>query len=416
MMDSQKKLQITEKKPQKIQYFKKIKDLEPNNYSTLICIVKTVLEPLKTKGTDFVTTITVRDEEKNQIDARIFTKTPRYANFFQENDIIKIQNIKLLKSGVGITGHGSEIEVIANIHQENPKVFVTDSEKIQISKLKQSFTSLHKNPRYLVCDIPMNCFFSFIGLLLDIKEEAPNLTILTMLDFTKSDLISPVIQNAAFTNNMTLIIKIWGEKQASEVKTLEIDQIYSVETLKIGTIEYILEAKISESFYIPLKKIESSDPNHKEILQRQKQYFKEASPAKTQDEFIPNDFKKYDLVKITQIKKNGLYRIRAKSVSNFPFKPVTVNVCDYCRSLESKEVKFKNTVHCKKTKKCNPYSERILKVYFKDSAGSLTVLLKNDLALKYAKNIPLYRFKELDCIILKTRRFNFLVDANWQPQ
>lgn len=413
MSNPRRKFKIIDQTAQVTNNFNKIKDLEESNYLSLICVVKTALEPLKTKGTDYVTTITVRDAENDQIDVRIFTKTPRYANFFQENDIIKIQNIKLLKQGVGITGHGSDIEVLSNIHQDNPKVFVTDTESIQIDTLKKTFASSKNHTCYKVSEIPPNCYFSFTGLLLDTKEETPNLTILTMVDFTKSDLISPVIQNAAFTNNMTLLIKVWGEKQASETKNLQIDQIYTIPTLKIGLIEYMLEAKISESFYKPFKKLSHIDPIHKEILERQKQFFKEATPAKTLDESLPEDFKKFDLVKTNQIKKNGLYRIRVQSVSNFPFKPVTVQVCDHCRSLESNELKFKNIVHCKKTKKCNQYPEKIIKVYFKDSSGSLSVLLKNELAIKYTKNIALYRFKELDCIVLRTRRFNFLVDANF---
>ncbi|KRH94622.1 putative Nucleic acid-binding, OB-fold, Nucleic acid-binding, OB-fold-like protein [Pseudoloma neurophilia] len=393
--------------------FKKISEIESNNYSTVICVVHTVLEPLKTKGTDFVTTLEVSDEDKNQISIKMFTKTPRFANFFKEHDIVKIQKVKLSKPGVGITGHGSEVEVLANLNEENSKVFVTESEMEKIKCLKEASAFIKKNQLTKVCDIAPNTTFSFIGLLLDIKEECSNLAILTMVDFTKSEMIFPIIQNAAFTNNMTLIIKVWGETQANEVKNLQIDQIYKIQTLKIGKIEHILEARISESAYTPFQKIEVADPEHQEIIEKQKQFFREAQPAKTADDFLPEEFKKFDLVKTNQIKKNGTYRIRALAVSNFPFKPANIIICDHCRSLYSTEIKFRKTKHCLNTEDCNPYHEKIIKVHFKDSAGTLSVVLKNKLAEKYAKNIALYRSKELDCIIMRNKKFNFLTDANF---
>lgn len=414
-MDSKRKVQITNVKQDVNSIFKKIAEIEYNTYSTLVGIVKSFLEPLKTKGTDFITTIVVSDEDQNQIDVKIFTKTPRFANAFKEFDIVRIPSIKLLKPGTGITGLGSQIEVIGNIYEDNPRVFITDSERNKIERLKKAFVG-KKTQAIELCKInQMISFsnFSFNGLLLDIKEETPTLTVLTMVDFTKSDLIHPVIQNAAFTNNMTLMLKVWGEKQASEVKNLLIDKIYHVSQLRTEKLDFLLEAKISESFYVPLKELEPTDPQYKEIIENQKLYFNEAKPVKTINDDLPERFKKFELSKIVEIKKNGIFRIRSYAVFNFPFKPVAILICDNCRSLESKDLKFKNIICCKKSEKCNQYKEKIIKVQLKDSSGSLPVILKSKLAEKYSKNIALYKHMELDYIILRKAQFHFLIDANF---
>lgn len=398
--------------------FKTIRELDYKKYSTLVGVIKSVLEPIKTKGTDYVTTLTVCDEEKDLIDIKIFTKTPRFANTFSELDIVRIPSVKLHKPGVGLTGLGSQIEVIAKLHDEDNKVFVTESEKNKINKLRNSMKNCNlqsetKFPRLKIQNITSNMNFSFTGLLINIESETPTLTVLTMIDYTECSVINPVVPNGIYKNNMTLIIQVWGETNANSVKNLIIDRIYHISHLKTGILNLVLQARISEYFYKPFIEVNAMDKICQEIFEAQKKYFTKTDSHQTISNFVPEAFKSHTPTQISKMNKNGIYRIKANVIFNFPFEPVEVFICDNCRSLESKELKLKKLILCKNVEGCNKYTEKIINVKLEDFSGSCFVLFKNELAEKFGKNATFLRHKELDCLVLRNKIFNFLIDSNF---
>lgn len=399
--------------------FKTIANLEYKKYNTLVGVVLNILEPMQSRGTDFVTTLTVQDEEIHFIDVKIFTPTPIYANFFKRFDIIRIPYIKLIKPGVGITGRGSQIEVLQNIHHDDsPKVFVTESEKIKIEALKKCYIknvqAFSTAPLMKIDQIKPQSTFSLNALLISIHAECPIMTTLTMVDFTKNPCIQPVIQNMAFTNNMTLLIRVWGEKNATEVRKLSVDKIYHISKIKTDQLGMLLESKISESFYSPFKELSPEDSIYKEIKEAQKKYFQTVGkPTQKSHKKLPEKFQKYNLSDIENIDENGVYRICAKIVFNFPNKPDTVYICDNCKSIESDQFKVTNKKVCQMLKKCNRFSEKLIKVQFEDLSGDLYAVFKNELAEKFAENINFFRTNELDALILHKNNFNFVLDADF---
>lgn len=415
-MDGVKKLKVSNSQQVATGHYKKLSDLDSVSYSPVIVTIKSMLDTVKSKGTDYVTTLTISDEDYNQIDVKIFTKKPKFAGCFKENDIVRILNIKLsTKPGVAITGKGSEIEVIGNINREDPDVFLTECETNKFKMLKACAGRKHQPKNDVetctIEEIKPDTYFSFIGLLLSVIEEKSDLTILTMVDFTKSELVRPVVLNGAYTNDMTLSIKVWGEKGAQEMKKLKLDRIYQIPKLKIGDITMVLEPKVSESFLQPFIELEETSSAYNEIIERQKKYFAESETVALEEKKTPTQFEKYPLMKIANISNHKMFRIHARVVSFFPFKPATVKFCENCKSFESKQIKFTKQTSCKETEECQSYEDKILRVMFRDSSGTCVILLKNELCDLFMKDLEKFRSFDLEYLVIRSGKFNFLMNV-----
>ncbi|ELQ74481.1 putative Nucleic acid-binding, OB-fold, Nucleic acid-binding, OB-fold-like protein [Trachipleistophora hominis] len=398
--------------------FKNIKDLKINEYASIIVLVKGHLEPTKSKGTDYVTTVDVIDELGDALDIKIFTKTPRFANFFHESDIIRIPSVKLIGKGKAVTGHGSNMEVLAHLNEEGTRVFVTESEKAKINKLRE-YTVNHQVscawPLLKIKDIKEYCSFSLVGMLISIREETPSLTVLLMVDYTASPLIKNIVKNARFCNDMTLYIKVWGNRQEKNFGELRIGKVYRIRKIRTDKLGMTLEARISETFFEPLIPLDEKSPEYQTIIEAKKKFYGDDDSTKTQnvETKIPEKYELFSLCKITDIKAAGVYRIRVKILLHYPFLPIEAIICRKCNFIQSEDYNFKCTTSCKRLLGCTPIKEKILKIQVKDASGFICIVLKNKLVEKFIQLEENLRKENLDCIVLYKNGIFFMLDANF---
>lgn len=176
---------------------------------------------------------------------------PKFQNFFKSMDIIRIPSVKLISDKTAITGHGSRIEIMGNFMDDKILVYVTESERDRIYKLKSFFKVRNQNFKkeyYINCygshtayknisdmnacikerkinflgngiaeefpklqmlkveEITPNTYFSFMGILVSIKNETYSLTVLSFMDYTSNMNVSKVMQNGNYTNGMIFYV------------------------------------------------------------------------------------------------------------------------------------------------------------------------------------------------------------------
>lgn len=419
-MDSR-RLAFSVSRQQSSSMFKNIKDLRTNEYAAIVALVKRHLEPIKSKGTDYVTTVDVIDELGSALDVKIFTKTPRFANFFHEFDIIRIPSVKLIGGGKAVTGHGSNVEVLAHLSEEGSRVYVTESEREKIARLREYMASHQVScawPLLKIKDIREYSSFSLIAMLISIKEETPSLTVLLVVDFTANSLIKNIVKNAPLCNDMTLYIKVWGNRKEKKKNELQIGKIYHIKKLRTDKLGMTLEGRISETFFEPLTPLDEHSSEYQSIMQTRSEFYGRNSAAQDQqiETKMPEKYELFSLCRITDIKAAGVYRIRVKVLLHYPFVPVEATICHKCKFIQSETYNFKCVSSCKNLSSCVPIKEKILKIQVKDATGFICIILKNKLVERFMQIERNLRRENLDCIVLHKDHVFFMLDANFDVQ
>lgn len=397
---------------------KNIKDLQINEYASVIVLIQSHLEPIKSKGTDYVTTINVVDELGSFLEVKMFTRTPKFANYFKEQDIIKIPSVKANSDGKAVTGHGSNIEVLANANSEETLVFLTNSEKDRVQKLKdfaKKYKTVSPWPTWTIEEIREHSYFAFKGTLLTIKYERPDLTLLSFIDYTKNNTLDDVMNNTEFDNSMTLYVKIWGAQIQKNLTHLKIGETYLLRRLKTEKLGMVLEATISESFYVPLTLVDHNSKYYKAIMTAKTKFYnlKQNALDEEKNSKIQKQYGLFKPSKINEIKMAGVYKIEIEIILHYPFTPIDVTTCTKCKSIESEDYTFKNNNLCKKLTNCNPIQEKILRIQVRDTTGFCCILLKNKLVDQFLSSDENLRKKNLKCIVSFNDDAFLMLDADF---
>ncbi|TBU11705.1 hypothetical protein CWI38_1074p0020 [Hamiltosporidium tvaerminnensis] len=376
--------------------------MEMNKYCNVIGIVVGYLEPKQSKGSDWVSTIIITDEsmETNKIFVKIFSKTPLFPFGFNNGDIIKIKNIKLIKPNIAITGKQNEVKLIYNFFTNN---LYTENiyEENRITCLRNIY--LENNQKYVrqlkICDLKETCYFDFCGLLINRQIEKNNLVILTLIDYTVNCNIKNVICDEEFANNMILYVKAW-DKHAEMAKSLEINEIYLFKNLRLSDKDFILIAHMSELRKCTILNVDNGHVLRQSIYQEQEIYKESFLTSILSNDEIPYGLSSLQTVPIYNIKISGLHRIKATVKFHFPFGILCLYFCRACKLTDIN----KNSIeeHVFQNSNCNIDKINICRFILKDTSGSCVALCRGKI-LEYFfrdENFSIHSTKPLDILIM----------------
>lgn len=268
--------------------FTPLAELSKDKYSTACCVLIKTYPPIKSKGTDYLFTLSVVDEG-SRIDLKIFM--PTMLDFhrmlqdststadtcletqYQSGDIFIIKNIrKAMKEGVALIHKSSELQKIGNVHNNKSNRPINQPTDMVV----QYFCQVHKDlyyrspPRMTIKieDIKADQYFNVIGKLIYVDHGMP--TTLCIVDYTSNPLITRN-KKGLYNLNMLLYIKAYG-KHASSSKNLVVGSVYFFENLKTSFWDGCLVAYLSEGKYGGIT-LETNEFMLKRIMERESEYF-----------------------------------------------------------------------------------------------------------------------------------------------
>lgn len=391
-----------------------INDVKRNEYTSIIVIIIGCLEPMRSRGTDYVTTVDVLDEYGNVLDIKIFTETPKYARFFRKNDIIRITHVKRISERVAITGRDSNIEVLAHVSEVGYKTFTTETEKKKIHRLRNYYAANgpeSKIPLWKIEDIKEHSTFAFKGLLAALHRESNNLTVMSMIDYTINPHVKVFTESANINTDMILYVKIWGNCKGTD--KLEVGKMYHIKKLKTKKLGIIMEAIVSESYFTPPLLINTDDEDYKTVMLAKENFFNSRRHKDQQMHMAPLGHNIFEVWQISEIKNPGVFRIIVDIFLHYPFEPATVRVCHKCKSVSSEDVNLIDCPPCKNLPSCTPITEKFCKLQVRDSTAIACIVLKNKLVDVFFQDERNLRKKYLDCIVIYNKKTFFMLNADF---
>ncbi|WUR03740.1 protection of telomeres protein 1 [Vairimorpha necatrix] len=321
--------------------YTKIRDLSYSGLYNIKCHVLTIYPWKESKGNDFVMTLKVADDPKeNFIFVKIFN-SKKYEHDFLIGDFLKIIKIR---------------------HFSN-NFYILDKEG-QISKLNKTNTSKNVDfPLRKIVDLTYSEYIKFIGILIYKQKETENLTILGFIDYTINPSIKKSENKAYYENNMILYVRVW-DKLAKKALNLSENSVYCLVNLKIKPEMNRICSDLSDC---PLSSISEvlDESIINEIKSRGRQ------PKDKIICFNGDLYKNNKLIFIKDIKDSGYYKIQVKILRHHPFNGEIIKICTPCGLIKT-------------SKKCECGLETdevfVVKYLVRDESGEIVLLCKNDIA------------------------------------
>lgn len=361
--------------------FTKIANISSTGYYNIKCTVLNIYDWIPTKAKDYVMTLKVIDDSIDlPIFIKIFSPLKIFINYFKINKSYLVYGVKKYKDSFFILSKENKIEehlktndALEEYNDEenfckNKNYNDQVNNKSQVMQINKENIFLNKKEFFLlkeIKDLSSIEYIKFIGKLINIQEESNNLIILSFIDYTVNPLIVNV-NGGRYDNNMVLFVKVW-DKLAILAKNLEIDNIYTLENVKIHVKFNVIIGTLSDT---PLSKIYKSDSSF--ISEREKEYL-----AKCID-FSCDHYKNMKITNINDIKESGYYKIKVNMIKYFPENGKILYLCKKCKII--------NEVY---SFDCNCKNDKItiftLKYQVKDESGENIVVCVNKIAKKMLK-------------------------------
>ncbi|KAF9760847.1 hypothetical protein NGRA_2990 [Nosema granulosis] len=316
-------------------------DIYDGRSHDVVCRVQTVYDWTKSKGDDYVMTLsvsTINTDTEKKIFLKIFNETPLDLEI-RSNDNISVKKIKHFAKDLFIVQHPLQIDFVKNV--KFPK-------RNRICEIKDISTA----SRYV----------DIAGEIIHKQRESHNIAVLFMIDYTKNIRIIDKLNRGKYSNDMILHIKIWDDL-CNSFNDIEIGKLYRFENLKVEIQNNIICGNLSnkkDSKIIRLK-----DDESRNILEKKEAYYKTTFKQEQEHEIYK---------KINTIDREGFFKVKFQVIRFFPKDCFCVEACKNCFHIYDSESK-----KCKCSKK-RTTTMRILKLLVEDESGQLVMLCKNDIS------------------------------------
>lgn len=414
-----------------------ISEMPMNVYCNIYGIVSALLPPIKSKGTDFVTTVRLFDES-GCVDVKMFTKTDIFKDFFELGDVVRIRRVKLFAENKAILS-GKGVEVLDNLGAEpknRQKKNLTAVEKIRVGELGEFYKSAKFCKRSnstdksnsigkykglcKIRDLEEGDFFDFQGFLINIKKENDVLSILTFIDYTTNDFISPRVSYGQYYNDMILYVRVW-DQNAPKVLNLEEKTFYLVKHLKVKDITNVIRSDLLNYKEYFVKKIE---PNNlgSDTLYLKKEFERSMQISSSLIEsqyskYMPDIYHKLSLSYLTDIQE-GINKVKIKILGHRPFRGIKIRFCMHCKKIIN-FCEYQIETGQKTCPLCNSrnmvFEQFVANLMVTDNTENIFVLVKNNLLEKILDDVNIIRKTPFFALILSVKKngklFHHLLDA-----
>ncbi|KAG0439451.1 Protection of telomeres protein 1 [Dictyocoela muelleri] len=416
-----------------------INEMQIGVYCNLYGVVVNYLQPIKSKGTDFVSTVSLVDQS-GFVDIKIFRRNDVLKDFFLYGDVVRMRRVKLIKDKRAILS-GMNFEVLGNFNN-NPKRMLkknlVEFEKSIIEKLKEFYLSsrfclnststeqvkesvnVKFNRKKRIKDLKLGDYFDFYGYLVNIKKENEELTILNFVDYTANNFISPRVTYGNFYNDMILNVRVW-QQHASKVLEIEENAAYFVKNLKVSKISNAIVADLSDHrpFFVQKVKPENLEG---EILNLKKEFERtqriSSSLIEAQySKHIPQIYYQLKLTQLYEIKE-GINKVKIKIIGHRPFKGITIKICMFCKKIINLN-EYNMVISLDECPNCNSknkvYDQFVANLMVTDNTENIIVMSKNRLLEKILSDINIIRKTHFFALILSIKKngilYHHLIDA-----
>ncbi|KAF7696416.1 hypothetical protein CDIK_1905 [Cucumispora dikerogammari] len=253
--------------------YKTIKNISLNTPSTTIGIIYNHLSTIPTRGTHYLTTIYIIDENNDTLCVRIFSQYKIYEDYFANGDIVILKNLNIrltTNKGKDITGYikvdgwvriikrcieDKMIDDHYNNIEESPEDLKDNNLYLKlIENFENKFEKIHNSTSdnllngklKKIENIQQNTFFDFKGLCISVgdKTEMIKFTIYSFIDGTQNTKVISNTDIEGYNAGKVLNVVFWNPKVARKI---EKGKCYWLRNLRIREIGKQLSANFSEN-------------------------------------------------------------------------------------------------------------------------------------------------------------------------
>ncbi|KAM0672391.1 hypothetical protein CWI42_011470 [Ordospora colligata] len=379
--------------------YKFILQMEYGVYCSMYGVVVGWTSSKKSKGSDYVMTIDVVDEEMQRLSVRIFSHTEIFAESLYVGDVVKIRNVKLYTQGKAIMGKRNEIDVVYRQGKQAGE-FPSRSVMNLVNVFERSRRRFVK--QRMISEIECGHRFDFCGELSDKRREMHNLVILEFIDYSHGACSLDMCKHMSC---MVLVIKAWGEF-SDRSEQCEIGSYYLIKNLKADEVGELAVASLSESSNGEIVKIRKHSPIWQDLELRRNEYQRKVvfgcnggSELQPDVPIHMNDENRYSI-------NPGVYRIKAQIRRCALFTNNTISICKSCGMIEESTAE-------KQMRTCmnhNVEQIRIARVIIWDGYTEIKVVCRGSIAERIIDNeIRGIKGQVYECVILNVEENNRVV-------
>lgn len=391
--------------------FVKLKDLEKERYCNVVGMVVGWHEPKQSQGSDFVCTIDIVDETvSDKVRVKIFTREKCFEDGFALGDIVEINCVKMLESGVCLAGKKVRVRTLHS--QSGCNEVGASSERVDVlmthyPSMKNKFARLRT-----IEEVETNMFCDIVVQLVNVQIESESLVILTVVDYTSHAGICKNKDIMGFRNNMVMFVKAW-ETYAKSAKDLRPNEMLLLRNLKINNVADVMTASLSGSRNGGVTRLGSDHSLCKALHARKSEFLAKIEHERSSIETLPR-FELFDLRVIASLAGEGVYRVRGYIKYTIPLRPKRIYRCNTCNLA-----RITPLTGCSEA--CDRFDESICRLLLCDASGSAVVMCKNKIldALFLEANRRFTRHNYFDSIVVRCTTavgmVNSMVDASFIP-
>jgi len=379
--------------------YKSVLQMEHRVYCSIYGVVIGWTSGKRSRGSDYVMTVDVADEDMQKLSVRIFSRTEMFAEGLCVGDVIRIRNVKLYAEGKAIVGKKNEVDVVYRRSRQ------ADEDPGQnVMNLVDAFEKCRRGfvKQRMISEIEAGHRFDFCGELSDKRREMHNLVILQFVDYSHEACSRDVCRH---TNCMVLVVKAWGEfSHAAE--QCEIGSYYLIKNLKADEVGEFAVASLSESSNGNISKIDKQAPAGLDIEYRRNEYQRKVVFGCNRGSERQSDA----LMRMSSgnecVSKPGVHIIKAQIRICALLTNNTISVCKNCGAVEESTVE-------KQMQSCmnhNVEQVRIARVIAWNGYVEIKAVCRGSIAEKMIGNATLgIKGQVYECVILNVEENNRLV-------
>ncbi|KAF7683371.1 hypothetical protein TCON_1419 [Astathelohania contejeani] len=381
--------------------------MRPQVYHHVYGVIVDWLDPIKSRGTDFVTTIDIIDPSTpNSLTVKMFTRRLDFNRQYSIGDIVNIKKIKLISRRISITDHNNEVEILSREGEEISTNLPMAIQKYIYLLRKYYLDNKYKYIRIKqISELEGKEYCDVCGMIIGKQIETNNLVILKLVDYTINDKIKVDNNFNEYPNNMVLIIKLWG-KHVKLGLECNINEYYRIKNIRLDELNATMIGYISDSQSARVMKLNENHPTVKKIKALKIKFENKNMSTNNIAHFnTPEHFKNLELVEVKDIREDNRFRkvrMRIAIKMHTPFQGMIYYKCTDCQ-------KIYRTNYLKED--CNLKEEKILKLLVYDKTGECILICKNQLVDLILGNRKYIRHTFMEVAVLIKEKL-YLIDIN----